>query len=48
MVARNKEAMKRHWEEFKKSGDYGMKPYLPLLISPGIVGIDFDKEEKGG
>ena len=45
MVARNKEAMEKHWEDFKKSEDYGMKPYFPLFISPGLVGIDFDEDD---
>jgi len=48
MLARNKEAMKKHWEDFQKSDEYLIKPYMPLLICPGIVGIDFDEEEEKG
>ena len=48
IVSCNKAAMKKYWENFKKSDDYGRKPYLPLLISPGLVSIDFDNESDGG
>ncbi len=46
MVRRNQEAMDKHWEDFKKSGDYGVKPYYPLFISPGLVGVEFEDDEK--
>ena len=38
----NKAAMKKHWKDFKNSPDYGMMPYIPLLLSPGLVGIEFE------
>jgi len=37
LVKRNKDAMKKHWEDFKKSDDYLTKPYFPLLISPDLI-----------
>ena len=41
-VRRNKKAMAEHWEAFKKSDDFGVKPYFPLLVSPGLVSVESD------
>ena len=42
MVKRNQEAMDKHRDDFIKSGQMG--PYRPLLISPGLVGVEFEEK----